>query len=148
MLAELPTHVAQAVTDAVEEFARAQSTPSVPVEAVSWYHDEPIWFVESVVNISPSVKAIRRVQVAAFEPPSPRELPKLYLLPDAYQFEQTDPNQPPSNYKQLPDPSWVSGNARTVDIYDSKGNPYPYDQIRRNLDDVLYSAWNLAIRFR
>lgn len=149
-IADVPPQVAKSITDAVEAFANDRN-----LEAVSWYHDEPVWFVRQRVPQEQTESGhwlVQRVQVAAFEPSSPRNLPRLYVLPDAYTYEiAKGEHEPPhvTNVKRVPLSDTPRSWNRVIEIYDVKDKwwpayPWLYEKIYDDVLNALNSAWELV----
>ena len=138
-VADLPPPLALAVTVAAERFAEAEGA-----SVTSWYHDAPIWFIHQVRG-DESLRKLIRVQIASFAPASPKELPRLYLLPDAYRLERPESAMQAPRLIPLVEPAWVSARTRTIALYDRDGDLLPSEAIRLELMDQLRAPWSAAL---
>lgn len=143
---ELPPHVSEAVTKTVELFAQKANRkhPDSPqITATSWYHDEPIWFVESEEPTAAGT-LVRRVQIGAFKPNSPIESARLHFLPDAYRYNPKAIQQ--GMLERLIEAAVVVSHGRTVEILNSRGNPYSSRTLLPKIRAALTASWEFISR--
>lgn len=138
-----PAEQAQAITDAVRTFAKQEG-----VEAITLYHDEPIWFIRRSEPVRGWLDAVLvyRLQLSAFSPSSPLELPRLYLLPDVYRY-QTDVREDRfSNFDRRVTSEQVRQNTMTINIYEpTERRALPGESINDELMKILPVAWQAVL---
>lgn len=144
---ELPARVEQEISSAVEKFVQEIRVETEGVDAVSFYHDEPIWFIRSVSRLGDGETLVRRLQIASFEPHSPSELPTLHILPDVYKHSGPERSAQRGTLVRLVKPDWVTANAKTVEIYQTSARRgaglgvKSAKQLQQAIKDALKHTW-------
>lgn len=128
---EIPVVFSDIVARVVAQFSRANR-----LQAISWYHDQPIWFVKKEDKT-----LVRRVQITPFLTESDGTWhPVLRLIPDIY--ELTD-----GRITQYIHKSDIQAHIETVQLLSPPDfRPRPPADVEKELHAALQRAWSYAQR--